>query len=144
MTLETFVTNEAGTTTGLFHVLGTTRVPGTLTIELGGIGTIYECGTDEGTLLYEMTTIDGDDGTVMMIEVGTDDTHDTGTITGELQVDGTVTLGIETDEILITLTVLGSLDGAGWVETIGADLETMLDGISESGTDDGMIVVTAG
>jgi hypothetical protein len=49
ITLEMLVTNEAGTTTGLDHVLGTIIEAGTLTIDVGGMITTKLCGTDDGT-----------------------------------------------------------------------------------------------
>jgi hypothetical protein len=86
----------------------------------------------------------GDDGMVMITVDGTAETNETGTTTGELQVDGTVTVGIETVEILITLTVetTGETQVDGWFEITEAG--RMLDGISEVGIEVGTSVVTDG
>jgi len=49
--LVTAVTHEAGTTTGLFQLLGTTIEFGTLTNELAGTTTMLELGTGAMTIL---------------------------------------------------------------------------------------------
>jgi sorbitol-specific phosphotransferase system component IIA len=103
----TEVTSVAGTITGDDQVDGTETEAGS---ELGttvtGIVTTTEVGTDDGTLDHEITTIDGELGTVTIYLVGTEVTSVAGTITGDDQVDGTE---IEAGTLLgiVTKTVVG-------------------------------------
>jgi hypothetical protein len=127
-------------------------VPGMITGELGksvaggigkleittevicyGTGTTVDDGTDDGTFEAEIIT-PVVDGTVITVTV--DGTTEAGTNTG---VDGKNDAGGNDN-----VTILGGLDGTGTVETIYELTTGTFDGISDNGTDDGIIVVTDG
>jgi hypothetical protein len=56
--------------------------------------------------VYEITTADGDDAIVITWLLGKDETHETGTTTGDDQVVGTTTVtGTETNDETLTETI---------------------------------------
>jgi hypothetical protein len=83
-------------------------------------------GTESGTTDHETIATDGDEAGMMTSEAGKLETNETGTTTGETQVDGTVT-------------IVGTLDGATLkAETTIAVVGT--EAITDDGTESGTLV----
>jgi hypothetical protein len=62
-------------------------------------------GTESGTADHETMATDGDEATMITDEAGKLETHEAGTATGDLQVDGTVTVdGTKTNDDVGTVT----------------------------------------
>jgi hypothetical protein len=117
----TEVTSLAGTITGLEKVDGiTVGVTVTTTV----IVPMTELGTDDGTTLDGMITIDGWLEMVTTSVDGTEVTKVAGTITGLVKVDGMSvggTVTVETTVIIVITSKLGTDDGTTLDGTITID-----------------------
>jgi hypothetical protein len=120
-------TTEAGTTTNDDHDDGALTVDGNVTYETAVLGTDWmtELGTYDGTLVEATITADGEAPIEMTYELGSDETHEAGTTTGDEKLDGiTIDDGMKTNDDVAT------------VETI----EDGTDKTADDGTDDGTLV----
>jgi hypothetical protein len=104
------------------------------------IDPITAVGTDDGTFEYSMTTTDGESGMVTTYLIGTLETYETGTTTGETQVVGTTLVGtgtVETTTVTVPISVAGTDDGTYTVSMITTDgydgmVIMLLDGTAET------------
>jgi hypothetical protein len=97
---------------------------GTETYETADDGTVWitDDGTYDGTSDHETITADGDDPISITAELGNDETHETGTTTGDEKLDGTTTDdGMKTNDEVGTVVIVD----------LGTDKTT------DDGTDDG-------
>jgi hypothetical protein len=122
-------TIDAGTATGDDQADGKAMIDGNERIVTAVLGTDWmtELGTYDGTLVEATITADGDEPIEMTYELGSDETHEAGTTTGDEKLDGiTIDDGMKTNDDVATV----ETTEAGTVIT------------ADDGTDDGTLVAS--